>query len=383
MNRKMKSLAVLSALTAVVALGSGCAARGQDAGREVVQEVGNDITVLDNPESLSYEQTPASAIVRIDDVRGTDWLSDEAIIVSRENKDVSPVPAEGTTWYPSKLYVRTLDSGKETPLIGGGSNDNQGYALLSPNRAYLFYKTFDLQSNTGKGYILDMATSQSRSFTGADAMELQNGLWVDNDSLLYSELTGAVNEVSVDHDGALDSKLLLQTRSPFLNNLAYIGNRLYFSNGSGLLLVHDFRSENTAVALLKNVVWMTPSPDGSQLAVVRRVKSGAMELVVTDVKGNVLQTLAQDFQIYGVAWSPDGSRIAYSGLTENGTARGVYLADVAAGSSSELQVDVKFISDPLRFSPSGDRLLISTTVPDENRGVNRFVTYLVAVKQQA
>lgn len=380
MNRKMKRLAALAALTAVVAVGNGCAARGQDAGREVVKEVGNDITVLDNPVSLTYEQAHASAIVRIDDVRGTDWLSDDAIIVSKENKDVSPTAAEGTSWYPTKLYVRTLDGGKETPLTGGDANVNQGYALLSPNRAYLFYKTFDLQSNTGKGYILDMATSQSRSFTGADAMELQNGLWIDNDSLLYSDLSGAVNEVSVGADGSLDSELLLQTRSPFLNNLAYIGNRLYYSNGSGILLVDAFRTDNTAAVLLKNVVWMTPSPDGSQLAVVRRVRSGAMELVVTDVQGKVVQALAQDFQIYGAAWSPDGTRLAYSGLTENGTARGIYVADVAEGSSAELQVDVKFISDPLRFSPSGDRLLISTTVPDENRGVNRFVTYLVAVK---
>jgi TolB protein len=256
------------------------------------------------------------------------------------------------------------------------ANEHQGFAQVSPDRTRVFYKTFYLQSNTGKGYFLDLPSMKSKAFTEADAMEVQSGRWVDNDSVVYATIDGKIYMAGADSQE--QPRLLLDSTIPFVNNVAYMDGKLYYSALKGTLFASTLTGNSVALPI-DNVVWMVPSPDEQRLAVVNRLKSGQMELLITDLQGKVLKAIAQDNQIYGTAWSPDGNSIAYAGITDNGTVRGIYLADLVTGLSTPLTVDVKFIADPLHWSPTGTRLMVSTTQPDEKNKRNRFVTFLVRV----
>jgi TolB protein len=332
------------------------------------------ITVIDNPEKTKYEESIVDALVRLDDVRGMDWLDEEEIIVDRENRDFgTPEKAEGIEWYPHNIYVHSLVSGVQTPLLK--ANEFQGYAQVNPDRTKIFYKTFFLQANTGKGYLYDIPSHKAQSFTDIDAMDVQNGRWVDNESVVYATIDGKIYLASM---GNSKPRLLLDSQILFVTNLAYMNGRLYYSPLEGDLHIKESKKK-PQTSSVSNVVWMVPSPDEQRLAIVRRIKSGGMELLVTDLKGKILFAVAQDSQIFGTAWSPDGNKLAYAGITPNGTARGIYVADATTGLSVPLTVDVKFIADPLRWSPTGTRLMVSSTQPDDQSKLNRFVTFIVRV----
>jgi len=365
---KSKARFVCLVLSAVAVLLAGCQKPSAD-GREVHEVAGKRITVIDNPEPAYYEDSALDALVQLNNVRGMDWLGDNEIIITRDNTDFPPEHAEGIDWYPQNLYAYELSSGDQEPLLP--ENANQGFALLSPDRTKLFYKTFDLQANTGKGYIMDLATRSTFAFTSNDEMVVQYGNWIDNETVVYSTLEGVIMFAYLNRSY---KKVLLNTGAPFSgNNIAFLDDRLFYTTLKGELFAHSLKAQPAALPI-RNVVWMVPSPDEKRLAIVQRLAGGNMELVITDLQGRILNAIAQDSQIFGVAWSPDGTKLAYAGFTPNGTVRGIYVADTSTGLSAPLPVDVRFIGDPLRWSPSGNRLMIT-----ETQSPNRVSTFLVKV----
>ncbi|BBI35063.1 TolB family protein [Cohnella abietis] len=368
-----KSFLILASLIALI----GC--QSVNVGSvELGQSSNKQITILDNPEKITYEKSSIDALVRLDDVRGMDWISEDEIIVDKENTDFPPEEAEGAQWYPHNLYIQSLQSGAQTALYP--ENRNQGFAQVSPDKSKLFYKTFDLQANTGQGYLMDIPTRKTFAFTERDAMEVGNGRWVDNNSLVYASIEGTIYFANVDIP---QPKKLIETRIPFISNISYLNNKLYYTtpyndkNTANLLFGSP--KEKQVASSLDKVLSVVPSPDDQKLAIVRRIKSGAVELLITDLQGNILTAVAQDSQIFGTAWSPDGTRLAYAALGYSGVLRGIYVADESTGLSNALSVDIKFISDTLQWSPTGNRLMITSTQPDEQKNRNRFVTYLVRV----
>ncbi|MFC4596997.1 hypothetical protein [Cohnella hongkongensis] len=353
---------------------SGCGLQW-NSDREQIEVSGQTITVLDNPEPSSYERTEMDELVRLDDVRGTDWLSDDRLLIDRENREMKPRRAEGASEYPRNVYVHELSTGAETPIAA--SAGHQGYAWVSPDRTKVFYKSYFPQAGTAKGYVADLAAGWTTAFTGNDEIAVDNGRWIDNESILYANLQGEIYEWRADGPA---QRLLSNSGEKFPGNLALVGDRLMYTTLSGEL-VQLSPDEKTLIQVRGSVVWMVPSPDEQRLAIVSRIRSGDMELVITDLKGNVLHAIAQDSQLYGLAWSPDGIRLAYAGITPNGTVRGIYVADAATGLSASLSLDIRFIADPLRWNPSGNRLMVTSALPDEHRNRNRFVTYLIRVPE--
>ena len=353
----------------------GCASQ-TSGNRESVQSTsGNPITVMDNPESVSYGKSTVDSLVRLEDVRGMDWLGEDKLLIERENHDFAPEKADGMDWYPHNIYVYSLPTKTQAPLYA--ANENQGYAQVSPDRTKVFFKTFSLQSNTGKGYIFDFATGKPVAFTGPDEMDVQNGRWANNDSVVYSTIAG---EILRARSGSEIPETLLGKSFPFATNIALMNDRLFFSSLRGEMMTMKLGGAPTSFTEA-NVVWMVPSPDEQRLAIVRKLKRGSMELVITDLQGQVVKTIAQDAQIYGTAWSPDGNKLAYAGITTNGTVSGIYVADATSGLSTTMSLDIKFIADPLHWSPTGNRLMVSATQPDEQQNRNRFVTYLIRVTE--
>ncbi|XID95741.1 hypothetical protein ACF3MZ_14980 [Paenibacillaceae bacterium WGS1546] len=392
MNKKRIAAGI--ALSCLLAGLAGCQRPWPD--REEFRISGKTITVMDNPEQTFYEASAFMPLIRLNDVRGMDWVSDDEILVDRENREMDPFYAEGVALYPRNLFIHSLATDVQTPLLP--SSANQGSARLSPDKTKVFYQTYSMQSSTGQGHIFDRTTGESKAITQADEMLQNNGGWVDNDSVVYATLDGSVYMTD---DSESKPRLLVDSLNAFPGNLSVVNGQLFFTTPKGQLIVKTpnrpsiagDRKDRFALLPDRRIVWMAPSPNGERVAFVQKTKSGDAELIVSEnfwnvrdaaaaqdeVRASVRLAIAQDSQIYGIAWSPDGSKLAYAGIMSNGTVRGIYVADIATGLSEALSVDVKFIADPLLWSPSGNRLMVSAVLPDDDQNRNRFATYLVGV----
>jgi TolB protein len=98
------------------------------------------------------------------------------------------------------------------------------------------------------------------------------------------------------------------------------------------------------------------SHDGRQLAWLA-IEGGAQTLWLMNADGSqrhiVAQGQAADPSIAALAWAPDGTRIAYTGLTDS--RQGIYIVDVSSGEQLQLTADGISASAP-SWSPDGTRL---------------------------
>ncbi|WP_276354109.1 TolB family protein [Cohnella caldifontis] len=370
MPNRLKGV-VLSAVGLVLfTAGCGHAGNGEDAAAPAYAPV----VVLDNPESASFGASEAQPLVRLDGVRGADWLTDDLLLVSKENPNGQPTAEEGTEYRPLNLYARNLATGEDTALAPGP--DNQGFAVASPDRSRIFYKTFDLQSTVGTGYVMDLKTRRSIRVTQRDELELTSGVWLDDRTILYAAMDGRLVLVSAD---GTEKKSWSDPEVPRIGNLSAAGGKVIYSAPYGVLFSYDPETGKRTV-VGKNAVWASPSADGKKLAVVRKIRGGSMELSVADADGGNRAAIAQDAQIFGLAWTPAGERLAYAGIEPSGKTRGVYVSDIAKGTTAALPIDANFIADAPRWSPSGDRLMVTAAVVRGDGGKPSFVTYLAAAK---
>ncbi len=112
------------------------------------------------------------------------------------------------------------------------------------------------------------------------------------------------------------------------------------------------------------VLWAAWSPDGSRLAFTLELPGPRYEVVVADADGSNPVTIVEEDDtgavgpdLLNLAWSPDGSRIAYSGRTlrEGVANRTVFIVN-ADGSGRPTVLDGHW--EGVAWSPDGRRLVL-------------------------
>ncbi|NQX46804.1 PD40 domain-containing protein [Paenibacillus tritici] len=337
--------------------------------REVVETSGQKITVLDNISESVYTQLKLEGIHKVEGVRGTDFVSEEVMVVTQENRNLPAQVIEGQKRYPVNLYLHTFSTGEETPLREGELN--YGAPLLSPDKTHLFYK--ELYEATGVGYIMDLSTGASVKLGDAE-FRSEEGTWADDGHVIFPDMEG--NLLSADVNGKLET--VLKTGVSYAHEVIQTGSRiLYISGEESQLNAYDRGTKQTKV-LGQNVEWAIPSPDGSRLAIVERIGAGERVLKLCDSEGNEQSRLADGQQIFGTSWSPDGSKLAYA-ITAAGAAddqEGLFITEVETGEQTPVLNDIH-IADKLHWSPSGKKLLASATVLKDS--AYQSLTYVISL----
>lgn len=127
-----------------------------------------------------------------------------------------------------------------------------------------------------------------------------------------------------------------------------------------------------------SVLWAQWSPDGSKIAYILEAPGPRFAIVVADADGSDAETLVEEQgtgaagpDIIDLSWSPDGSRIAYSGRTvEEGVARRtILIADVDRSGSPQV---LDGLWTDVSWSPDGGRLV---TVGFPTGAPDRFDVY--------
>ncbi|MBW7474367.1 hypothetical protein K0T92_06390 [Paenibacillus oenotherae] len=373
-KRKLTSAAAAGIVCLLVVAGCGSSELNEETvnstSRQVIEKPDKTITIIDS-EPVAASEVEVVKIDKLEGVRGMDWLGEDKLIIDKLNKNMEPVTIEGEQRYPHNLYIRDSNAGQASDEALQEESHDQGFGMLSPDKKYLFYKKHE--ENTARGFIMDLATRKSAPM-GDLLMGASDGEWRDNESVIFPSFSG--NIYSSDVNGNV--QLLAKTKKSINYNVKQVGTKVYYISTNNQLTVYDTATKETTT-LDKGVTWFIPSPDGQQYALVKRVTETEMELKLLDAELKPKQTIAKSTQVYGTSWSPDGSKLAYNAISEDGGVKGIFVADAVSGKTTQISVDVQYASDELRWSPSGKKLMTSTSVMQENSSYS-FVTYLISLK---
>ncbi|WP_342480955.1 hypothetical protein NST07_01610 [Paenibacillus sp. FSL L8-0340] len=359
--------AALFLLCTAVLLCTAACNTGETESRQVIEKSGQKITVLDNTSESVYTKLELEGIDKVENVRGMDFVSEDSLVVDKENRQLPAQTVEGQKRYPHNLYLHNLSTGEDTPLLEG--KKNYGSALLSPDKKHLLYK--ELEDSTGFGYVMNLETGISVQLDDMP-FRSEEGKWTDNVQVLFPDMEG--NILRADLKGS--QEIVVKPGAAYVHEVVQSGNLVYYVTGEEEEL-NAYNTETKQSRLLKkSVMWVIPSPDGSRLAIVKRTKPGEMVLVLCDTEGNEQSTLASAQQIFGTSWSPDGSKLAYA-LTAGNAAPGqdgLFITEVETGEQTPVLADIE-VADQLRWSPSGKKLLASSGILKDN--AYQFITYVI------
>lgn len=365
--KKLIAAAMIGAISITALTGCGVQSTTD---RTVIQKDDKQIVVIDEKQGTGAEEIALDKILSFEDIRVLDWISEDTILIMKENKDMPQFQAEEGMAYPKNFYEFNINT-KEEKLVAE-SKLNMSNGILSPDKKHIFYKEGIEENLTG--FILNRETGKKLQVTATDSISSYEGQWVDNTSVILSSFSeGKITLVDVDGNQVELGK----STERILGNTCRIGDKIYYTVAGEKLYVQDLDGTNRKL-LMENVVWIIPSPDRTKFAMVKHTAQTERTLYITDLEGKELMNLSKATQIYGVNWSPDQSKLAYITMEPENNSGGLFVADALNGKVVQLSVDIHDAADPLRWSPSGKQVSVTTMVFEENSP--KFVTSLLKLK---
>lgn len=324
------------------------------------------VTVLGYKDTVPYNEMALKKISSIQGSRGIGWADENTIVHIKENKQMPKLAFEDAYRHPDNLYQYNMLTKKDSLFVSYKQDIGQG--VFSPDKKYIFCIGGVEGSPTGLMY--NSITKEILNI----GLFFGDKHWIDNNTILYNiNDAGKQGIYQVDTSGK--KKLIMKTPGKSILNVAKIEDVLFYTTFENELYM---RKGNETKLINSNSRLLYPSPDSSKLAVVKPVQNDKMDLILMNSQGQEIKKIEQGIQIESVSWSPDSTKLAFSGAGQGGQKAGLFMADIKSGKVVQLVVGPQYVSRDISWSPSGRKLLTWYFAQDQNG--SSFITYIIEVK---
>jgi TolB protein len=365
--KKMKVIKI--AVAFVVLLTFTACSMKQEGNRTVIKEPGKSITIIEN-ENAETDPSPISVekIDKYGKMEITDWIDEQTVILAKENMELGKMNLlENSEFYPRSIYLYNLDT-KEYKTVKAQKNMFLGGAILSPDKKHLLYYEYSIGDTAH--YLMSMGDGEQSPVKDDNLGTAYTAEWADAQNVIGVSYAGGA--YMADTGRKLTQIAELQEEQLF--NVQKIQDKIYYITiGDSLqLYMLDLVTKEKKNLKLENANRVIPSFDGKQILISQRTGSTG-RLLVADVDGNILRTIAEGTEVTEASWSPDQMMIAYQlkSVINGVDSSGLYLYDVLTDKS--IQIAVNIGASKIRWSPSGKK--IAVTELDE-RNYNSSIIYL-------
>ncbi|CAH2214550.1 TolB family protein [Tepidibacter aestuarii] len=357
---RKKLIAVMMSMVCMVSV-VGCISKTEE-------EPKKNITVLENKNETVYNEVALKKIDQYEGVRISDWLNEDTIIMTKDNKNLKTIQTESGDMYPQNLHLYELNNKNEKLLVGEDYHHSNG--IFSPDKKHIFY--VQALETFGTGFIVDAEGKNKVKVTQNEGISFGEGRWVDNNQVIFA--TNNRKVCLADVNGKV-TELLTSSDGQFIDKPIKIGSKVYYLSAWNLM-VFDMDTKETKQ--LQEGIWdIVLSPDKTQFMMVKNLGE-KRQLMLTDLEGNEKYTLAEGTQIFGTSWSPDQSKVAYTIMTMENGQKGLFIADIKTKKITQISADIDQIADQIKWSPSSKKLAVSSVKRKENK--NTCVTYVTTLK---
>lgn len=364
-NRKLLvGILVISTLGGLV----GCA-------QHKAQADNKNITVIKDTKDILAPTVVASKINAYEGVIGHDWINDNEIAITKQNKALKPIKIDNAKlkadFEVKNLYFYDTNSKEEKGI--GDQSKFQDDVISSPSNKYIFY--INKFEEKATGYIVDSQgnTKLKISDNDIDEYDLTEAQWVNDEELIAPchsirgfviiNVDGNINKINDVEKGTMGTKDPLNGLS--ITDPIKIGNKIYYltihrgAEDDNKIKVYDMDKKENKELIKDNVVEFKLSHDEKKfLIVTANPDKDTNELIATDLDGKQREVLDEGY-IFGARWSPDGTKIAYISSQE-----GLYVVDVKAKKSSLICAGEYYA--PMEWSPSGKKIMIHSKKSKNN-----------------
>lgn len=309
-------------------------------------------------------------IQEIDVIEISDWLDEQNIIVTMENKELEKMSLlERSDRYSRGLYLYDVET-KEAKPLSVRENMFLGGAKLSADKNHLLYYEYSIGDNAY--YVMNMEDEDKEKDIKDKALGLAiTAKWTDDNDIVGVSYAGGAYRT--DTDWKLIPAYDLQDEQ--LYTLVKSKSMLYYITieENMDMYILNLTTNNKKKLDIKNPVEIIPSPDGEKLLIGQSTETDT-RLHIIDRTGEILKTLAQGVEISGESWSPDGRMIAYqlSTVEEGAESKGLFVYDLSSEESIKIADNISTAKTV--WSPSGDK--IALTQYSESGSIKPFIIYL-------
>ncbi|AZH28692.1 MULTISPECIES: hypothetical protein [Paenibacillus] len=330
---------------------------------------GQKLTVIDMEAARQQvsDELVVQSIDRLGDVYARSWLSDEELIVERQNQ----------------LWIHNVKTNKERVLTPG-RKALQLLAVVSPDQRHVFFTEGSTSSKYDiQGYILELSSGK---VTSVGQLDMTNEVsWGDRDHLITGTPDGKIHLIGLDGK-AEELSFQDPNHSELIAHVEKVGNAIFYTGNDkqGYPVLNRFTLNHPqAVTIAEGAMSFAVSLDGKSIAIEKRKwnTSEPARMIILDEQGKEKGIVGQGTLMSRGSWSSDGSKLAFSIYDEDQQGmRGLYVFDQSTGKTTPVTTDIQSYDSPTVWSPSARFLSMYQNISEGGKQLNQ--SYIVEFKKK-
>lgn len=341
--------------------------------RQEIDTGSKKITILSGKDESSESANDLSVekIIKYEEMKGEDWLSDNLILITKENSKMEPIKVFDQMSNIRNMYSYDLKSGEEKNIFN--ESEYMWGPIVSPNKKYIFVER--AQPDKNSSIILDMS-SKVKAMVEDDIVKgfhisFNDARWIDDEEVIVPSSDDGVSLINVDSNISE-----IKNIGKMQNHAAKLGDKIYYVSPERNLVSYDINTKENRV-VKEDVLDFELSPKKDMFAIEKKVSESKEALVLIDLDGNEKRTIAEAKTVFGISWSPNQSKIAYIIISDNESKNGLYVNDIEINKSIYISSDFVGIENGLKWNPSSNKILASIGEVKEMKAIDN--TYIISL----